>query len=137
MGDAVMAVFGAPVAHDDDPVRAVRASLAMIDAIPRSTPREYNLGLHIGGQQREVMAGLLGPATARDYTVMGDTINTGARLEAAAVRGEVVVGRQTYLSTRHAIRYEPHEPVSAKGKTEKVEAWLAVRAARGADGAAD
>jgi class 3 adenylate cyclase/predicted ATPase len=126
MGDAVMAVFGAPVAHDNDPERAVRAALAMVEAIPRSTPPEYNLALHVGVNTGEVMAGLLGPMDRKDYTVMGDAINTGARLEAAAVRGEVVVGRETYLATRHVIHYEPHEPVTAKGKQEEVEAWLAV-----------
>ena len=126
MGDAVMAVFGAPVAHDDDPERGVRAALAMVEAIPRSAPPEHNLALHIGVNSGEVMAGMLGPSGRRDYTVMGDTINTGARLEAAAVRGQVLVGRETYLATRHAIRYDPHDPVSAKGKQESVEAWLAV-----------
>jgi len=126
MGDAVMAVFGAPVAHEDDPERAVRAALAMVEAVPRKTPPEHNLALHVGVNTGEVMAGLLGPTARRDYTVMGDTTNTAARLEAAAVRGQVVVGRETYLATRHAIRYEEHEPVAAKGKTDLVESWLAV-----------
>jgi class 3 adenylate cyclase/tetratricopeptide (TPR) repeat protein len=126
MGDAVMAVFGAPVAHDDDAERAVRAALAMVEAIPGKTPPEHNLALHVGVNTGDVMAGLLGPSGRRDYTVMGDTTNTAARLEAAAVRGEVVVGRETYLATRQAIRYQAHEPVTAKGKEEKVEAWLAL-----------
>jgi tetratricopeptide (TPR) repeat protein len=126
MGDAIMAVFGAPSAHDNDPERAVRAALAMVEAIPRSTPPEHKLALHVGVNSGEVMAGMLGPTDRKDYTVMGDTINTGARLEAAAVRGQVIVGRETYLATRHAIRYESHEPVTAKGKQEQVEAWLAV-----------
>jgi class 3 adenylate cyclase/tetratricopeptide (TPR) repeat protein len=125
MGDAVMAVFGAPTAHGDDPERAVRAGLAMVESVAAlSGPQR--LELHVGINTGEVMAGMVGPEERRDYTVMGDTTNTASRLMSAAARGEVRVGRETYLASRRVIRYEEHEPVQAKGKQEALQSWRAV-----------
>jgi class 3 adenylate cyclase/tetratricopeptide (TPR) repeat protein len=124
MGDAVMAVFGAPVAHDDDPERAVRAALAMIASVTAGS--QGALSLHAGINTGEVLAGLLGPADRRDYTVMGDTVNTAARLMSAAHGGQVMVGRATFEATARTIRYEQRDSYAAKGKRDLVEVWEAM-----------
>jgi class 3 adenylate cyclase/tetratricopeptide (TPR) repeat protein len=130
MGDAIVAVFGAPVAHEDDADRAVRAGLAIRDCqLSGSTePTSVPLRVHVGINTGEVMAGLVGPEERRDYTVMGDTVNTAARLMSAAATGTVLVGEETYLSTRQRIDYDALTPVDAKGKDRPVLAWQAVEA---------
>lgn len=130
MGDAIMAVFGAPLIHEDDAERAVRAALAMRDSIQAEMGPGLPLQLHIGLNTGEVMAGLIGPEERREYTVMGDVTNTAARLQSAAPPGTILVGRATYLATAQVIDYEPVEAVAAKGKEEPVPAWR-VLAARG------
>src|SRR5919198_3537353 len=130
MGDAVMAVFGAPVTHEDDAERAVRAALAMRDSIEQETGSGLPLQLHIGVNTGLVMAGVVGSGDRREYAVMGDVTNTAARLQSAAPPGTILVGEPTYLATAHAIDYEPVDPIDAKGKQEPVPAWRAV-AARG------
>ncbi len=128
MGDAVMAVFGAPVSHEDDPERAVRAALAMRDAVTSSglAPGGIPLSVHVGVNTGEVMAAQVGPRERRDYTVMGDTTNTAARLMSSAAPGEVLVGSETHRAAHRTIRFEPVDPVTAKGKQDVVEAWRAL-----------
>jgi class 3 adenylate cyclase/tetratricopeptide (TPR) repeat protein len=126
MGDAVMAVFGAPVTHEDDAERAVRAALAMRDSIAQETGSGLPLQLHIGVNTGLVMAGVMGSGDRREYAVMGDVTNTAARLQSAAPPGTILVGEATYLATAHAIDYEPVDPVEAKGKQERVPAWRAL-----------
>jgi class 3 adenylate cyclase/tetratricopeptide (TPR) repeat protein len=126
IGDNVMGVFGAPVAHEDDPERAVRAGLAMQDAMGeanRQSREKYDVGfsLRVGINSGEVMAGAVGDR----YTVMGDAVNVAARLQAAGRPDSVTVGESTYRSTREAISYERLEPLSLKGKEELVPAWEA------------
>ena len=118
MGDAIVAVFGAPVAHEDDAERAVRAGLAIRDCQLSSSAdlMSVPLRVHVGINTGEVMAGLMGPEDRRDYTVMGDVVNTAARLMSAAATGTVLVGEETYLSTRQRIDYGTATPVDAKGK---------------------
>ena len=118
MGDSVMAVFGVPVAHDDDAERAVAAGLAM---------RELggDLAFSIGINSGEVMAATVG--RAGDFTVIGDTVNVAARLEKVASAGEVLCGRLTVdLAGRGAV-FRERRPVLLKGKREPVEVWEAVR----------
>jgi class 3 adenylate cyclase/tetratricopeptide (TPR) repeat protein len=128
MGDGIMAVFGAPVAHEDDAERAVRCALEMVGSVRPPGDSEGRGSIHIGINTGEVMAGIVGPAEHREYTVMGDVTNTAARLESAASAGQIVVGEATRDATIDSIEYEPLEPVLAKGKREPVPAWLAVRA---------
>jgi class 3 adenylate cyclase/tetratricopeptide (TPR) repeat protein len=117
IGDAVMAVFGAPIAHGDDAERAVRAGLRVLERLELAARAAVNTGDAIVSVEQ--MRG--GEALAT-----GDVVNTAARLQSAAPPGRVVVGTETYRATRHAIRYEALAPVEAKGKAEPVEAWLAV-----------
>src|SRR5207244_9185154 len=79
--------------------------------------------LHVGVNTGETMAGLIGPDEARDYTAMGDTTNTAARLMGAAPAGSIYVGGQTYQAIRHAVVCREAEPVHAKGKAEPVRVW--------------
>ena len=129
IGDNVMAVFGAPVAHEDDPERAVRAGLAMQGAMDEvngwmSDAADVSFSLRVGVNSGEVLAGQVGSG---EYTVMGDPVNVAARLQAAAKPGSVTVGEITHRLTRGAIEYSELEPLELKGKSEPVSAWEAVR----------
>jgi class 3 adenylate cyclase/tetratricopeptide (TPR) repeat protein len=126
IGDNVMGVFGAPITHEDDPERAVRAGLAMQGAMEganRVSQEKYGVGfsLRVGINSGEVMAGAVGDR----YTVMGDPVNVAARLQAAGRPESVTVGEPTYLATGDAIAYERLEPLTLKGKEEPVPAWEA------------
>ena len=129
IGDNVMGVFGAPVAHEDDPERAVRAGLAMQAAMAEINERiasdvGANFALRVGINSGEVLAGRVGDG----YTVIGDPVNVAARLQGAAKPGTVTVGELTHRLTRKAIEYVELEPLELKGKAEQVPAWEAVRA---------
>lgn len=121
LGDGIMAVFGAPVAHEDDPERAVRAALRIAGRVPA-----LGLDLHVrvGVNTGEVLFAAAGGD--RDDAVTGDPVNTAARLQAAAPPDGVVVGEATWRATSGAIRYETLGPVAAKGKAEPVPLWRAV-----------
>ncbi|MHB8642235.1 MAG: adenylate/guanylate cyclase domain-containing protein [Gaiellaceae bacterium] len=118
IGDAVMAVFGVPVLHEDDALRAVRAAVEMRDALP-----ELGVQARIGVNTGEVVTG----TTERLAT--GDAVNVAARLEQAAAPGEVLVGDETLKLVRAAVAVESVEPLELKGKRGHVNAWrlLALR----------
>src|SRR5690349_12493777 len=120
IGDAVMAVFGAPISHGDDAERAVRAGLKVLESVDLPARAAVNTGDAIVSVDQ---------ARSGDALATGDVVNTAARLQNAAPAGRVVVGAETYRATRHAIRYESLDAVAAKGKTDVVEAWLAVETA--------
>jgi class 3 adenylate cyclase/tetratricopeptide (TPR) repeat protein len=120
IGDNVMAIFGAPVAHEDDAERAVRAALAMQSAIGEIDPE---LQLRVGLNTGDVLAGSVAEG---GYTVIGDTVNVAARLQAAAEVGSITVGERTVRATRDAVEYRELEPLELKGKSEPVAAWQAV-----------
>ncbi len=129
IGDNVMGVFGAPISHEDDPERAVRAGLAMQAAMAEVNERiaadvGANFALRVGINSGEVLAGRVGDG----YTVIGDPVNVAARLQGAAEPGTVTVGEVTHRLTRRAIEYVELEPLELKGKAEPVPAWEAVRA---------
>jgi class 3 adenylate cyclase/tetratricopeptide (TPR) repeat protein len=127
IGDNVMAIFGAPVAHEDDEERAVRSALGMQAAMD-----EINAGLmarhgasfqlRVGINTGEVLAGAVGDG----YTVIGDTVNVAARLQAAGRPGTVTVGERTYRATEGEVEYRTLDPLHLKGKAEPVPAWEAV-----------
>src|SRR6266508_2184792 len=124
VGDAVMAVFGAPVAHEDDPERALDAALDMLGRSARLSDRwEGRLGqpvtLHIGVHTGPVVAGSLGNAAGAAYAVTGDTVNTTARLLAAAP-GTILVSDATHALTRHRFAFEPARELALRGKSEPV-----------------
>jgi predicted ATPase/class 3 adenylate cyclase len=125
IGDNVMAIFGAPVAHEDDAERAVRAGLGMQDAmdeVNEGLPGGAHFELRVGVNTGEVLAGAVGEA----YTVIGDTVNVASRLQSAARPGSVTVGARTMRATEAAIEYKELAPLELKGKAERVPAWEAV-----------
>jgi len=128
IGDALMAVFGAPVAHEDDPTRAVRAGLEIQRRASENAQDFCGLCVRVGVNSGEVIFGAVGPEGRRDLTVMGDTVNTAARLQAAAPASGVLVGWETYAATSEDIDYEEHQPVEAKGKAAPLRPWLALSA---------
>jgi adenylate cyclase len=134
VGDAVVAVFGAPQAHEDDPERAMRAALEMHRLTAELGARwERRLGsrlaLHIGVNTGRVVAGKLGSDPQASYAVTGDTVNTAARLQSAAEAGETLVSRSTYLLAQHAFAFAPAGAVSLKGKAEPLAAYRLLGAA--------
>ena len=126
IGDNVMALFGAPVAHEDDAERAVRAALAMQDAmeeINRDVGAAHGVSfeLRVGLNTGEVIAGAIGDG----YTVIGDTVNVASRLQSAGRPGTVTVGERTVRATSGAVEYTELEPLTLKGKAQPVPAWEA------------
>ncbi len=123
-GDGIMAVFGAPVAHEDDPERAVRAALAMQRAVRRILDDERGggvpSGLRVGLNTGEVVAGV---QASLEYTVIGDTVNTAARLADAAAIGAVCAGAATSTGTRRVASWRRLHPLRLKGKRQAVEAY--------------
>jgi class 3 adenylate cyclase/tetratricopeptide (TPR) repeat protein len=124
IGDAVMAVFGAPVAHEDDPERAARAALAIRDGFTE----EADLHLRIGITTGEALVALDARMAEGEGMASGDVVNTAARLQTAAPTDGILVDEGTYRATERVIVYRLSEPVHAKGKLEPVQAWEAVEA---------
>ena len=131
MGNAMLAVFGAPVANEDDAERAVRAGLAIRDLalIWPGDPDERRIAVRVGINTGEVMAGLVGPEERRDYTVMGSAVSSAAGLMSGALAKAVVVGEETYRVTRDRVRYREVAPVSTGERDRPVAAWEAIDAA--------
>ena len=136
IGDAVMAVFGAPVAHEDDPERAVRAGLAIVEAIADPTGAGSRLGLsvRIGVNTGEVLVSL-GSQVVGEDEVLGDAVNTAARIQSAAPVNGVLVGESTFKATERVLDYDQLGPLMLKGKSQPVNVWRAVapRARLGSD----
>jgi class 3 adenylate cyclase/tetratricopeptide (TPR) repeat protein len=125
LGDAIVALFGAPVAHEDDAERAVRASLRMQRTFAdRVADLEVEMQMRIGVNTGEVLVGAL--RAGGDYTAMGDVVNTASRLQTVAPPGAVLVGPATHAATQDAVAYESVGEVEVKGREEQVPAWLAL-----------
>ncbi len=126
IGDAVMAVFGAPIAHGDDPERAVRAAVAIRDTIGELNDGdpELELKLRVAVNTGEVLVSIGG--AGGEGMVVGDVVNTASRLQEAAPVNGILVGEETHRATRSSIQYEEAEPVVAKGKEHPVPVWRAV-----------
>src|SRR5207244_6452215 len=125
IGDAVMAVFGIPVIHEDDAMRAVRAALEMREVLASVNPElEQQWGVRLEGRigvnTGEVVAG---DPRHRERFVTGDAVNVAARLEQAAVPGDLLVGHNTYLLVRDAVEVASVDPLDLKGKEEPVLAY--------------
>ena len=127
IGDAVVGVFGAPVAHGDDPERAVRAALAIRDAVPEMNAEasDLDLKLRIAVNTGEAIVTFT-PGATNEAMVAGDVVNTASRLQSSAPVNGVLVGEETYRATSSVIMYEPVDPLTVKGKQDEVHAWLAV-----------
>ncbi|MHB8691445.1 MAG: ATP-binding protein [Solirubrobacteraceae bacterium] len=135
IGDAVVGIFGAPVAHGDDPERAVRAALRIRDRVSRMkvAGSDRMLEVRIGVNTGEAIVALDAQTREGEGMVAGDVVNTAARLQAAAPANAILVGEDTYRCTSSTIDYESLEPLNVKGKALPVTAWR-VRGAPRAQG---
>jgi class 3 adenylate cyclase/tetratricopeptide (TPR) repeat protein len=129
IGDAVMALFGAPIAHEDDPERAVRAALAIKEALADLSDQEgRELHVRMGITSGEALVSLGARPDEGEGMAAGDVVNTAARLQAAAPTDGILVDDATYRATSQVIEYVSAPPVEAKGKAEPVPAWQALHA---------
>ena len=124
IGDAVMALFGAPLAHEDDPERAVRAALAIRDWVCAEGEVQVRIAVNTG----EALINLAARPESGEGMAVGDVVNTTARLQSAAPRNGILAGEATYRATRRAIDYREADAVEAKGKAGPVRVWEAVAA---------
>src|SRR5262245_7753799 len=122
IGDAVVALFGAPTAHEDDPERAVRAALAIRDAVAKDGQLEVRIGVTTG----EALITLGAPTEAGEGMASGDVVNTASRLQGAAPPRGILVDTTTYRAIERSIECRKAAPVVAKGKAEPVEVWEAI-----------
>jgi class 3 adenylate cyclase/tetratricopeptide (TPR) repeat protein len=122
IGDAVMALFGAPLVHEDDPERAVRAAIAIRDWIRDEDELQVRIAVNTGEALIRI-----GSVETEEGMASGDVVNTAARLQAAAPVNGILVGETTYRATSHAIQYRDAEPVEAKGKSKPVPVWEVVQ----------
>ena len=128
VGDCIMALFGAPVAHENDPELAVRCALEM-----NQVTLEYNktlpvklekpLMLHTGINSGMVVAGGVGSDANMSYTVMGDTVNLASRLESIAGNGQIFISKYTHNLVRSKFAFNEHEPIKVKGKRDPVSVF--------------
>ena len=125
IGDAVMGVFGAPVAHEDDAERAVRAGLAILETIGQLNESDSALALEvrIGINTGEAVVSIAETQLDLGKGIVGDVVNTASRLQAAAPVDAIAVSEQTYRQTERVFRYEELPPVEAKGKTTPLAMW--------------
>jgi class 3 adenylate cyclase len=128
MGDAIFAFFGAPVGHEDDPVRAVAAGLEIVDGIAAYRERvRSDLGLElnvrVGINTGSVVVGEVGSKERVEYTAMGDAVNVAARMEQTAEPGTVQITAETHRLVAHLFEVEPRGPVEVKGKALPVVAY--------------
>jgi len=136
IGDCLMAIFGAPIAHPDDPLRAVRTALGMRRALltlkkhwlagggrfgkPLSLAAfEIGIGINTG----PAIAGNIGSEKRMDYTVISDAVNLASRLEGVAKAGEVLISEETYREVRDKVRVIPKPPVRVQGKSEPIQSY--------------
>jgi adenylate cyclase len=128
IGDAVMAVFGAPIAHPDHAIRAVKTALDMQSGIAELNERRAALGkepirIGIGVNLGEVVAGTVGTEDRMEYTVIGDSVNLAARLESNAKPGRILISGHTYERVKEHVKGIPLGPLKVKGKEEEVEVY--------------
>ena len=135
IGDAIMAVYGAPVAHEDDAQRALLSALRILPAIEElnEANRGLPLAVRVGIETGEAVV-TVDSEWPRQSIAIGDVVNTASRLQGVAPAGGIVVGARAYRLTRDLFEYEPLEPVLVKGKTEPLQVWQA-KAARSRFGA--
>jgi class 3 adenylate cyclase/tetratricopeptide (TPR) repeat protein len=133
IGDAVMAVWGAPSAHEDDAERAVRAAMEIIAAVPSLGDEQHPIHARAGVLTGEAAVTI---GATNQGLIAGDMVNTASRLQSAAAPGTVLVGEATFRSASNAISFEPAGEQSLKGKASPIPAWraIAVVARRGGSG---
>jgi class 3 adenylate cyclase/predicted ATPase len=126
IGDCIMAIFGAPIAHEDDAERSVFTAFEILGALDRFNEEQgVNLSMHIGINSGVVIAGGVGSDLRMDYTVMGDTVNVAERLMSTA-QDEILVSESVFAKTKHVFEMHKIEPLTLKGKAKKINAYRVI-----------
>jgi len=128
IGDAIMVIFGAPLDQDDAPLRAVRTALEMQEALQKLRDKWKNEGMDdinigIGINTGEAFVGNIGSDIYKEYTALGDTVNTAARFESRAAKGQIFISESTLRAVRKQIKYRILEPIMLKGKSKPQEVF--------------
>ena len=128
MGDEIMVIWGAPVGHRDDPTRAVRAALEIMDELrqfnrKRAAAQRQVVEIGIGINTGTVVAGYIGSSQTMSYSVIGDTVNTASRLCAAAKAGQIIIAENTHACLDGLFDAVEIEPLRAKGKLEPIHVF--------------
>jgi adenylate cyclase len=126
VGDGVMAFFGAPWHWQDHPKRAVETALAILRGVSAMAEKD-RLNVGIGISTGEAFVGNVGAKDVTDYTVLGDTVNVAARLQSAALPGEILLGRETYAYVKRRFPDATRKELVLKGKSDPVEVWSIAR----------
>lgn len=126
-GDSVLSIFGLPQAHEDDPERAVKTALSMMERMPEINKALSNklkikceLGLHAGVNLGTVFAGVIGSKEKKEYTIIGEAVNMASRLMGAAENGIILVSGRVFRQTRYLFEYQPLKPIKVKGISKSV-----------------
>jgi len=132
MGDAIMALWGAPIAHEDDPDRAMQCALDQIETLEKMNAKWHESGrkplaIGIGINFGEVFAGNIGSNRRLEYTVIGDAVNTASRLCSSAGANEILISEPFYKALKNPPKVEALEPIQVKGKTKKVPVYRVKR----------
>ena len=128
-GDGVLALFGAPIAHEDDPERAVRAGLRIVEEIAEfasEVERGWGIegfGVRVGVDTGPVVTGPIGAGSRVEYTALGDAVNTAARLQSSAEPGTLLVGEETHRLSHQLFEWAEPLELALKGKAQSVRAW--------------
>ncbi len=128
MGDAIMLIWGAPVAHDDDPIRAVQAALAIKAQLKdfntkRASENKQKIRIGVGVNTGSLVAGYIGSTRAMSYSVIGDAVNTASRLCASAQEGQILISENTLYKSGEKFEFEEIKPVQAKGKFNPIRVY--------------
>lgn len=126
MGDAVMAIFNAPIQQQDHTLRAVRAAIGIRDAlirVHRQLPKQFWLSFGVGIHYGDAVLGLVGTEKRVDYTAIGDSVNTAKRIQENAAAGQILISKEAYARVRDIVKARNVQPILAKGKTEPLEVF--------------
>jgi adenylate cyclase len=131
VGDEIMALFGAPVSHPDDPYRAVKVAVEQMHALEewnlvRAAEGEDPIRIGIGVNTGQLVAGYLGSSKALEYTVIGDVVNTASRLCSRAQAGEIVISASTYERVKDHFNVEELPPAQLKGKSHPQQIYRVI-----------
>jgi len=128
IGDSMMVIWGAPVAHPDDPLRAVKAAIDMQAELvrfnqERKSAHKRKIQIGIGINTGRLVAGYIGSSQTMSYSVIGDTVNTAARICSAAKAGQIIISEKTYQAVGPGFQVEQLDPIKFKGKYKPVQVY--------------
>jgi class 3 adenylate cyclase len=126
MGDALMAIFNAPITQNDHTFRAVKAAVGIrdeLDKIRRELPPEQHLGFGIGIHYGDAVLGLVGTEKRLDYTAIGDSVSTAKRIQENAKERQILITHEAFENVKDMVEFKEVEPITAKGKKDPVSVY--------------